>query len=62
MNAQEFAREEIRRVCVERGIAILPLSGTGFRLVGRGVDILTADLANVRPRELSTAANDELGE
>lgn len=48
MNQQEQRRQRVRQECQERGIAIRQ-RGKAWHLSGPGIDLLTADLANVEP-------------
>lgn len=53
MNEEELEplREQARRLCAERGLAILPY-GSAWWIVGQGVSRVVADLAGVGPEHL----------
>lgn len=51
-NLNEQRRAHIRQECEQRGIRIEPLGPRAHRLHGKGIDIITADLASVLPAEL----------
>lgn len=48
----EQRRAHIRQLCEHNGIRITPTGPRAYRLHGRGIDIITADLASVLPAEL----------
>lgn len=54
-------REAIRAACERRGVAIIPLEGGSYRLIGPGVDLRTTDLAFVEPREVKAEKQFTLG-
>lgn len=47
----EELREKTRRLCAEKGLAIVPY-GSAWWIVGQGVDCVVADLAGVNPQHL----------
>ena len=48
-------RDLIREIARKEGLTIEPAGAHAWRIVGPGVDIVTADLAGVEPKELRAA-------
>jgi len=55
LEVAERRREEIRRLCAERMIAITRY-GSAWRIHGQGVDLVAVDLAWVQPSDLRIQA------
>jgi len=47
----ERRREEIRRLCAEKGVSVAPY-GNAWWIHGAGVDFVVSDLAWVHPNDL----------
>ena len=54
----EERRANVRQICKQRGIDILPMPGGSYRLTGKGVEILTTDLQYVTAPELQVRAGE----
>ncbi|HHW63380.1 MAG TPA: PLP-dependent lyase/thiolase [Rhodocyclaceae bacterium] len=52
MRTAEQHRELIREIARKEGLTIEPAGAHALRITGPNVNILTADLATVEPREL----------